>query len=128
MLTLFKEHAGGAQLLGEADPAAEDLTVENLLPLSFVEVQELTQQVGVRLGLQDGAGVQIRHLLLLRSCIFGSLGSSVCSAALHLGMFDAGAGDFQRRLQTQEVQSLLFEELDPGEEHHAALILLPQVV
>lgn len=36
--------------------------------------------------------------------------------------------DIQRRLQTQEVQSLLLEELDPGEEHHASLILLPQVV
>lgn len=59
VLTLFKEHTAGAQLLREADPAAEDLTVENLLPPGFVEVQKLTQQVGVRLGLQNRARVQL---------------------------------------------------------------------
>lgn len=81
VLTLFKEDAAGAQLLGEADRAAEHLTVKNLLPLTFVKVQELAQRVSVRLGLTDSAGVQLSRLLL----------------------FAAAAGDFQRRLQTQEV-------------------------
>lgn len=128
VLALFKEHAARAQLLREADPTAEDLTVENLLPLSFVEVQELTQQISVCLGLQNGTRVQLCRLLLLRLCVFSSLGGSISSAALQLRMFAATTGDFQRRLQTHEFQSLLLEELNPGEEHHAAPILLPQVI
>lgn len=117
MLALFKEHTVGAQLLREADPTAEELTVKNLLPLSFIEVQELTQQVTVRLSLQDGAGVQIP-----------SLGSTFRSTSLQLGMFAATAGDLQWRLQPQKIQSLLLEELDPGEEHHTAAVLLPQII
>lgn len=128
VLTLFKEHAAGAQLLGEANPTAEDLTVENLLPLSFVKVQELTQQISVQLRLQNCAGVQLCRLLPLRPCVLGSLGGSISSAALQLRIFAAATGDLQRRLQTHEFQSLFLEELNPGEEHHAALILLPQVI
>lgn len=36
--------------------------------------------------------------------------------------------DFKRRLDAQKVPSLLFEELDPCEQNHTALVLLPQLV
>lgn len=41
VLALFKAEAAGALLLHEADPAAEDLAVERLLPPRRVKVQEL---------------------------------------------------------------------------------------
>lgn len=41
MLALLKAEAAGTQLLCEADPAAEQFPVKNLLPLRLVKVQEL---------------------------------------------------------------------------------------
>lgn len=42
--------------------------------------------------------------------------------------FTSSSNDFKRRLDAQEVQNLLFEELDPCEKNHTALVLLPQLI
>jgi len=42
--------------------------------------------------------------------------------------FTSRLDDFERRLEAQKAQSLLFEELDPREQNHAALVLLAQLI
>ena len=61
VLALLEAEAGGAQLLQEADAAAEHPPVKHLLPLGLIEVQQLGQQVGPGVGHQHGPGVQLPH-------------------------------------------------------------------